>query len=147
MNTDVEQIYLEAVHIMLTFHRALRRYSKKLHGKNMSGRQIALLRLLLEPGPHTIGAIAKYLFISESSVSELATKMGKAGLISRSRSAHDQRIVEVTATDEGKRFAREVPLGGMPLLRERMKSLPQSQLRGIRESLSTLLKLLEMEDV
>ena len=62
-------------------------------------------------------------------------------------SEHDQRIVEVVPTDEGKRFAREVPLGGVPLLRERMKKLPFSELQRIYESLSVLLKLLESEDV
>jgi DNA-binding MarR family transcriptional regulator len=146
MELRASRHYLDAVHAVLSLHRKLRRYSKQLQGENLSGRQLALLRLLRDPGPHTIGTIARYLFICESSVSEMVTKLAKAGLVTRRRSERDQRIVEVEATPQGSRLCRSVPLGGMPLLRERMEELPPPQLRQIHRSLSLLLGLLEDRD-
>lgn len=146
MEAPDQPLYLDAVHAVLTLHRALRRYSKKLQCAALSGRQLALLRRLLAPGRHTIGSIAAYLFINESSASELVTKMERAGLVARSRSKQDQRIVEVAATEEGRRAAADTPLGGVPLLRERMKQLPSAELRAIYASVSRLVELLEVQN-
>jgi DNA-binding MarR family transcriptional regulator len=143
MDSLPEKTYLDAVQAVLTLHCALRRYSKRLQGTSMSGRRLALLRRLTAPGEHTIGSIASFLFINESSASELVSKMEKAGLVSRKRSARDQRIVHVELTVDGGRAAAETPIGGMPLLRERMKELSPHELQAITRSVSKLIGLLE----
>ena len=141
-----EESYVNAVRAVLTLHRNLRRYSKKLQCTNVSGRQLALLRHVASPGRHTVGSLASFLFISESSASGLVSKMESAALVLRRRSKRDQRVVEVLITDEGRRITEETPLGGIALLRERMKEMSRMELRAVARSISQLVDYLEEGD-
>ena len=91
----------------------------------------------------TIGQLRDYLFISDSSTSELVARLVKRGFVTRSRSQTDHRVVLVALTPAGRRIASQIPLGGIPLLRERLKTLPRERLALIDEATSELLQLLE----
>lgn len=94
-----------------------------------------------------MGDLASYLFITESSTSELVSKLEKAGLVARNRSSEDNRIVYVSLTGEGTEFAAHVPLGGVPLLREKLSGLPAPELAKIRDAVKSLIDLMEIQDV
>ena len=136
-----EQLYLDTVHVVLRLTRHLVRYWKALQGQEVTGRQIATLRYLLERGPSTIGDLSSYLFINDSSTSEHVSKLEKSGFVSRKRSIEDNRVVRVSLTKEGAEFASHAPLGGVPLLREKLKGLPQAELRRIRSAVERLIEL------
>lgn len=112
----------------------------------MSGRQIATLRYLRENGPCTMGDLSSYLFINESGTSEHVAKLEKAGLVKRTRSQSDNRIVEASVTEKGKKFARSAPIGGVPLLREKLKGLPPADLKRIKKAITSLVEALEIQD-
>ena len=56
-------------------------------------------------------------------------------------SSGERVLVEVTA--QGRELLARIPLGGIPLLREVLKTLPLDRLACIHESLSTMNELLE----
>jgi DNA-binding MarR family transcriptional regulator len=134
------------MHQFLTLYRHLRRYSRQMHGEGVSGRKISTLRYLFEAGPRTIGQLGKYLYISYSSTSELVKRLQEAGYVARARSSDDNRVVIVTLTASGRAMAQKTPLGGIPLLREKMKTLPPERLSLIKDALSDLIQLLEIDD-
>ena len=133
----------EVMHTYLTLHRRIRRYSRELCGGGLSGRKISALRYLLEAGPRTIGQIRDYLFIGDSSTSELVRSLKKDGYVTRNRSVEDDRVVIVNLTASGASVAKTAPLGGMPLLRERLKTLNSDELSSISVALNRMLGLLE----
>jgi DNA-binding MarR family transcriptional regulator len=138
-----EAAQAETVRNFLTLFRRLRRYSRQVHGEGLSGRKVAALRYLLDAGPLTIGQLRDYLFISDSSTSELVARLVERGFVTRSRSQTDNRVVLVTLTPAGRKVASQIPLGGIPLLRERLKTLPAERLALVNEATSELLQLLE----
>lgn len=142
----VPPAYLEAVGSLLALHRKLRTYSRSRSKTGISGKQVAVLRYLSDAGPQTVGALARYLFISEAATSELVGKLKAAGLVSRSRSQQDNRIVYVDASPLGRQTAIETPMGGIPLLREKMKELSEAELVQIADSIAKLVRLLETSD-
>lgn len=139
-------VYLETIHSFLTLFRYLRRYSREIHGSGRSGRQLSTLRHLLDHGPTTMGRLSGILYINESSTSELVAKLEEEGLATRSRSTTDNRVVEVDLTERGRALAGTTELGGIPLLRERLRGLPQEELVRIGESFRTLNLLLGVEE-
>ena len=136
-------IYLKTMQAILTLNRSLRRYSKRMHSEQISGRQLAALRYLLENNGCAVGEIGRYLFISESSTSEQLAKLEEKAFIRRDRSAHDKRIVTVSITPAGKKVANRLPIGGILLLRERLGGLPDRELKAIHTSVAKLNDLLE----
>jgi len=130
----------------LTLYRYLRRYSRQMHEEGLSGRKIATLRYLTEAGPRTIGQLGTYLCISDSSTSALIDRLEEWGYATRTRSRKDHRVVLVDVTPEGRELAERTPLGGVPLLREALRTLPEERLAVICEAMTTLVEILEMED-
>lgn len=136
----------ETIHQFLTLLRRLRRYGRSMRQVGLGGRKVSAMRRLLQAGPLTVGQLRDYLYISDSSTSEMIQGLEEAGYVTRTRSAADNRVVIVTLTPAGHAAAEEIPLGGIPLMREQMKTLPPSKLRLVREALTELLGLLGADD-
>lgn len=141
-----ETTYVETIHSFLTLFRYLRRYSRHIHESGQSGRQMSTLRYLLDNGPTTMGQLSNYLYITVSSTTELVSKLEEAGLASRSRSRSDNRVVEASLTESGRTLALSTELGGIPLLRERLKTLPPDELKKIRRAFDAINGLLGVEE-
>jgi DNA-binding MarR family transcriptional regulator len=139
-------MFTETMHQFLTLYRYLRSYARQMHGEGLSGRKISTLRYLLEAGPCAIGQLGDYLYINYSSTSELVDRLEQAGYVTRTRSDVDNRVVIVTLTPAGRAAAEGTPLGGIPLLRERLKALPPERLSRIKEVLDEIVQLLEISD-
>ncbi|HHH83067.1 MAG TPA: MarR family transcriptional regulator [Chloroflexi bacterium] len=136
---------LELMQKFLVVYRYMRRYSRDLHSTGVRGRELAALRYLDEQGPRTIGQLKSYLFVSHSTASELVSRMEEAGYVKRRRSARDSRVVLVELSEDGQRIARETPLGGLPLLRERLKTVPPDRLELMDQAFTYLIRLLEID--
>ena len=145
MAEDAQNTALDVIQKFLVMYRYVRRYGRKTQCTGIRGRELALLRYIHEDGPMTIGQIREYLFIGVSSTSELVSRMEEAGYVARRRSTEDSRVVYVELTDEGRRVAEEMPLGGIPLLRERVKSMPHERLHRLDLALSDLITIMEID--
>jgi len=139
-------LFMETIHTFLAMYRYLRRYSRQMHEAGLSGRKIATLRCLREAGPLTIGQLRDYLYINDSSTSELVSSMEEEGYVTRARCEADNRVVIVALTPAGRDTAEKTPLGGLPLLREKLRMLPPARLAFIREALTEIKDLLELPD-
>ncbi len=143
---ETDTVYVDAMHRFLSVYRYLRQYGRKLQSENLSGREVSVLRYLLESEPLTIGQCRDYLYLSDSSTSELIAHLEQNGYVTRTRSHADNRSVMVTLTPSGRKLARSLTLGGIPLLRERMKTLSPDRLERLRDALGDLQQLLEIPE-
>ena len=146
MNNDREALYTETIHRFLTVYRYLRRFSRQLHQEGISGRKTAALRYLLEAGPHTVGQLRRYLYISDSSTSQLIAKLERVGYVKRTRSQADNRVVIVSLTPAGREISSNAQLGGVPLLREKLKTIPHERLARIHAAMTDMMNLLEIDN-
>jgi DNA-binding MarR family transcriptional regulator len=144
MNESGRELSREAFHKLLVLFRHLRQGARQIKGKGISPRDFSVLRLLLEGGPATVGEIQAYIYRSPSTVSALVAKLERAGLVIRTRSEQDQRVVIVALTSAGRSVVEHTPLVGLPLLRRRLANLPQERLVHINQALTDILYLLEV---
>ncbi len=146
MNESERSPALVATQKFLSLYRYLRQYSQQMHDQGVRGREFATLRYLHEAGPCTIGQVQEYIYISASAASELLSRLENAGYVTRTRCKKDQRVVYVELTPEGRRLAEETPLGGIPLLRERLKTLSPEQLATVTAAFDILLQVMEIKE-
>ena len=137
-----QPLYLDTIHTFLSIYRYLRQYSSQMHAQGLSGRRLAALRYLLESGPLTIGQLRDYLYVNDSSTSELVARLEQAGYVTRTRSEADNRVVMASLTPAGRAAALQSPLGGIPLLREKLAELPDERLAEIQAVLAELAQVL-----
>ena len=145
MDDPTKGLYTETTRKFLTVYRHLRRSSRQMHQEGVSGRKFSALRYLHEAGPHTVGQIRDYLYISDSGASELIARLEKMGFVTRTRSDADNRVVIVELTPAGRELAQEPPRGGVSLLRERLQALSKERLLVIDEAMAEILTLLEID--
>jgi DNA-binding MarR family transcriptional regulator len=138
-----DRLYRETIQEFLSFYRYVRHYGWQMQQEGISGRKVSTLRYLAEAGPLTVGQLSDYLCISDSSTSTMIAGLKKRGYVTRTRSPTDNRVVMVEITDQGRDLVAQTPLGGIPLLREALKTLPPERLARIHEALSTMNELLE----
>jgi len=138
-------LYRDTIQKFLGIYRYLRRYSRQMQQEGISGRKISTLRYLLEAGPLTIGQVAEYLCVSDSSASELIGALKCKDLVSRRRSERDNRVVLVEITPQGRQLIETMPLAGFPLLRQALQSLPEDRLQRINQAMNDMHTLLEID--
>ena len=74
--------------------------------------QYIVFLVLWEKDGIPVGEICEKLMLDNGTVSPLLKKMEKAGYITRTRSAEDDRIVRITLTEEGRQLqekAKDIP--------------------------------------
>jgi DNA-binding MarR family transcriptional regulator len=74
----------------------------------------------------------------------LLAQLEQKGWVTRTRSPDDNRVVIVELTPAGRDIAQNTPLGGLPLLRRRLATLPEEQLGQIDEVLAEIKRLMEV---
>jgi len=144
MSSDV--LFIETIQRFLTVYRYMRQYGRKMQCEGLSGREVSILRYLLESGTLSIGQCRAYLFINDSSTSELIAHLEEGGYVTRARSPTDNRSVLVSLTGSGRKVARSLSLGGIPLLREKLRVLSPDRLGKINDALHEIEELLEIKD-
>jgi DNA-binding MarR family transcriptional regulator len=145
MNDQDVTLYADTMRTFLQMHRGLRRHGRRMHLKGMSGRKISVLRYLLDAGARTVGELSEYFYVTDSSASEMVAHLERAGYVTRTRSQRDNRVVLVELTSAGREFARQAPLAGIPLLRERLQELPPERVLVIHDVLNQLVQLLGID--
>jgi DNA-binding MarR family transcriptional regulator len=135
---------LETIRKFLQIYRYVRHHGRKVQTAGLRGREFAILRYLRD-GRLKIGEICDYMFISASSTSEMISRMEDAGFVSRTRCKQDNRVVFVELTEAGRELAEKTPLGGIPLLREKLHTLPPDRLAVVDQAMTELVTLLGME--
>ena len=113
--------------------KAVNAYTPMLKPLGLTYTQYIVMLALWESGKTTVGDLCRTLYLDCGTLTPLLKKMEEYGWITRTRSKGDERVVNVTVTDDGWK------------LREKVKELPEqvgSCIAMPREDLYTLYTLL-----
>ena len=124
----------------LALVHALRRCGHLLYHKfNLNGSQMRIL-LVLRDEPMTQKELTDRLRIQPGSLSEILTKVERAGLIAKHRSSTDRRNFELALTEEGRRQAEwfeKAQVEQADLLAAPLDDDQKAQLRSLLQTLIT----------
>ena len=124
--------------------RAVDIHSRKLKADyQLTAPQLICLKSIIDKGHTTTSQIAQDVFLSPSTVVGILDRLEQRGLISRDRNAKDRRIVNVAATEKGKRVGKNAPSALQKSLAEALQQLPQLEQATIALSLERIVNLME----
>jgi DNA-binding MarR family transcriptional regulator len=95
MDTD------ELVEDILALWRIIRRATYPAAQGELTLEQFWLLRYLRRQGDVAVGELAEAIGIAQSSVTVACQRLEKAGLVTRTRSHADERVVQISLTPNG----------------------------------------------
>jgi DNA-binding MarR family transcriptional regulator len=87
---------------VLGLWRLLRAAAYPPHHAGLTAEQFWLLRYLERQCPLSVGALAEALGITPSSATSACKRLEQAGLLTRTRQASDERVVQVDLTAQGR---------------------------------------------
>jgi DNA-binding MarR family transcriptional regulator len=93
----------------------------------VSERELALLRTLVEEGPMITKALGGRFAVPVSTMTGLVDRMEKKGLVRRRRGPRDRRAIELEATPAGALALREHARGVEAVARGILEALPERE--------------------
>jgi len=124
--------------------------SKKIQKEyGVSIPQVLCLSFLHESSNYqaTQGEIREFLNLNSSTVSGIINRLEKKGLLARLPISGDKRVVNIALTSTGDKLLGTIPSLLHEQLSEKLQNLEESELNKVEESLDTLVRLLNIEQV
>jgi DNA-binding MarR family transcriptional regulator len=138
----------QIIHQIRRMIQAKELYTKELH-KNyaITAAQLNCLLALHENGRMPPSQIAKLIMVKSSTVTGIVDRLEIKGLVVRSRSSSDRRVINIELTDAGIKLAHKAPPPIQQKILDALKELPEKDLKGILKSLSILTRALDVQDL
>lgn len=120
-------------------HILLARCGQKLACSGVRQTQGRILKILYRQGPLTQKVLQEKLAIQPGSMSEIAAKLERRGLLCRSRDETDKRKVLLSLTDAGRKDVEEFSAQGRPYTGRRFDALSAQEQQTLCALLEKLL--------
>ena len=119
----------QVFHELLDLMRLSRQYARTvIDQQGIKPRDMSVLLFISEQDVVTVSQVQHFIHHSPSTTSTLIANLEEAGFVTRTRSQTDNRVVLVSLTPEGHDLVNKTPLGGLPLLRRELQTLPADRL-------------------
>lgn len=128
--------------------KALQKYSQDVRsGYGLTGPQLWALKTLHRHGQMPIGQLADALVVNQSSISALADRLARRGLVRRIRGRPDRRVVEIALTARGRSLVADAPEAAQGRLLYALQRMRAAEVRRIRRAVDRLVEAMEATDV
>jgi len=102
---------------------------------DINGQQMGILLALTRGMAATPFEISKLLGIDSGLMTRMLDKLEEKGLLERSRSINDRRVVNLTLTSKGRMVSAEIPAIAPEVLNHRLKGFSQEEFDEFRRLL------------
>jgi DNA-binding MarR family transcriptional regulator len=110
---------------------------------DLSAPQIHLLLSLVHDGPLPMGDLARRVAVTEKTITGLVDRLERDGLVGRTRTSADRRVVRVKLTPRGSRLARKLDQGMLDRLAWLLGELGPGLRRDLFRIMDKLVHLLQ----
>jgi DNA-binding MarR family transcriptional regulator len=132
---EVDSI-LEAIVYLSTESRRL---TKELARRaDLTGPQLTVLKMLEGLGDLSLSDLSERIRAQNSTVTGIIDRMEREGLVLRSRSTEDRRVVHIKLTDKGARIARDIDVEPMEIFRGALESLTPGEMSDLLRILTKI---------
>lgn len=128
--------------------KALETYSRDVElSFGLTGPQLWAVKTLARLGSLPVSRLALELAVHQASASILVSRLEHRGLVRRTRSEEDRRVVLLSLTPRGRVVAGRAPEAAQGRLLHGLLAMPPRDVAGIRRSIDRLVAAMEAEDL
>ncbi|MCB9600517.1 MAG: MarR family transcriptional regulator [Sandaracinus sp.] len=132
---DVDRI-LETLVYLYTESRRVTKELARQHG--LTGPQVTAIKVLENFGALSLTDLSARMSATNSTMTGIADRMERDGLVERTRSETDRRVVQIALTEKGRQLAAQIPIASMALFAEALRSLDERDRRDLTRILRKL---------
>lgn len=128
--------------------QAVHENSKKAKQQaGLTGPQLWTIKVVAESGPINVTDLARRMYLHAATVVGIVDRLETKGLLVRSRSLEDRRVVWIELTRQGKELVKKAPGVVQGLLVSGLESLPLAKLRNVAKGLNQLVEIIGVKDI
>ena len=135
LKPEVDAI-VEAIVYLYTESRRLTKDVAARHG--LTGPQLTVVKMLEALGDLSLSRLSEKIRAQNSTVTGIVDRMEREGLVVRTRSATDRRVVHIQLTEKGAELASEVKVEPIAIFRDALASLSRDEMRDLLRILTKL---------
>ena len=113
----------------------------------ITGPQLWAIKTIAEFAPIKGAELARRMYLHPTTIVGILDRLEARGLVLKTRSKVDRRIVEVELTEEGKALVSDAPEVAQGMLVRGLETLPNEKLRRISDGLEELVAILGAKEV
>jgi MarR family transcriptional regulator, organic hydroperoxide resistance regulator len=132
---DIARI-VEAVVYLYTESRRVTKELARVFG--LTGPQVTALKMLEGFGALSLSDLSERMSARNSTVTGIADRMERDGLVERQRDESDRRVVRIQLTDEGRALAGRIPVESMEVFAAALRGLGDDDRQSLRRILRRL---------
>lgn len=132
---DVDRI-LETLVYLYTESRRVTKERARHFG--ITGPQVTAIKVLESFGELSLTDLSARMSATNSTVTGIADRMERDGLVERVRSETDRRVIRIRLTDKGRELASQIPIASMALFADALRSLDEKDRRDLTRILRKL---------
>jgi len=134
---DVDAI-VETIIYLYTESRRLTKAMAARYG--LTGPQLTVVKMLESLGDMSLSELSERIHAQNSTVTGIIDRMQREGLVVRSRSSKDRRVIHIRLTAKGRELATAIPLQPAEILRDALDALSAEESAALLEVLRKLAK-------
>jgi len=109
----------------------------------LTGPQVWAIKVIEANGTLRVSELAGKMYLHPTTVVGILDRLEKRGLVSRTRSLEDRRVVDVSLTDEGRRLVNQTPEVASNKITQGLESLTTQELTIIYHGFDRLTQILD----
>lgn len=126
--------------------QAVSEFSKSAErSTGLTGPQLWAVKILASTSPMRVSVLARKMYLRPPTVVGILDRLEGKGLISRTLSKEDRRVVEITLTAQGKELAAEAPEVAQDVLMKGLDELSNEEFAAVEQGMKLMVKVLGAE--
>lgn len=113
----------------------------------LTGPQLWAIKVIAESTLIRVSELARRMYLHPATVVGILDRLESRGLVSRTRSTEDRRVVEIDLTEQGKELVSMSPEVAQGLLVKGLETLPGEKLVQIADGLGQLVEILGAQEI
>ena len=112
----------------------------------LTGAQLWAVKMLSSRAPMKVSELARSMYLHPATMVGLLDRLESKGLIKRTRSLTDRRVVHIDLTEQGRFVVGKSPEVAQSLLANSLETLTEQQLTNISDGLGIVVKIIGAQE-
>ena len=127
--------------------KAINEYSRIAEKETgLTGPQLWAIKLVAGNAPIKVSDLARRMYLHPATVVGILDRLESKGLVQRTRSTEDRRVVEIDLTAQGRAVVGQAPEVAQGMLVKGLESLSREKLSHVSEGMREIVRILGAED-
>ena len=128
--------------------QAINEYSKTAERTTgLTGPQLWAIKILADATTLRVSDLARHMYLRPATVVGILDRLEAKGLVTRTRSKEDRRVVDLHLTAMGQELAAKAPEVAQALLLKGLEKLPDEQFHHVEEGMKQMVRMLGAEQI